>query len=426
MSMTTISASDALTTRPQPWSNWVEPWYLAYAVTGAAVAGLIPIMLPLAVSHSGGAADIGLMMASFNLGGLSAPLWGGIADRYRLHRALLVCGLLAIALGLAAFPAVSDRAIWLGLALLQGIGAAATATVANLFIVEAHPPAEWDARIGWLQTFYGGGQVAGLLIAGVLGQAHPSYALWIAAGLTAIAVLPAWLKTHTPPLLTSPRPILLHPACHAEWPPASPQRLYRYSSLKTLRGIGRVAGSHFALFLIAWLLSIGGGAAVFALYPVLMQQAYGVNSGVSALGFAIAAGLGLVLYAPAGRWSDRWNPGRVLQTGLALRLLAFLGLMLLPLSHLTVRGGLALVAFAVVVLAWSLLSVSSTAIVARLSPLGEGEGIGIFNSTTALAGVVGAALGGWIAGELGYNAVSVVALVGVALGLLQMGRLHEK
>jgi len=48
----------------------------------------------------------------------------------------------------------------------------------------------------------------------------------------------------------------------------------------------------------------------------------------------------------------------------------------------------------VVILSWSLLSVSGTALTARLSQGEEGEGMGLFNATTALAGVTGAALGG--------------------------------
>jgi DHA1 family tetracycline resistance protein-like MFS transporter len=174
-----------------------------------------------------------------------------------------------------------------------------------------------------------------------------------------------------------------------------------------------------------WLLTFGGAAAVFAHYPVLMQQVYGVAPGLSSAGFAVAAGLGLALYSPAGRWSERFGPTRVLWVALGVRLVAFVGLLGLGLTHLSgaawlafPKGGFALLAFLFVVLAWSLLSVGGTALTARLSPAGEGESMGIFNAVTALAGVVGAALGGWVAGQWGYDAVSGVAAGGVGLGLL--------
>jgi hypothetical protein len=44
--------------------------------------------------------------------------------------------------GLAAFPFTSSPIAWAGLALLQGMGAIGAATVANLFVVEAHPQDE--------------------------------------------------------------------------------------------------------------------------------------------------------------------------------------------------------------------------------------------------------------------------------------------
>lgn len=122
------------------WARWVEPWYLACGLLGATVAGLLPILLPLAVARRHGAAEVGLVMAALSLGGLTAPLWGGLADRYRLHRWLLAGGLFATAAGVAAFSLTTGSSVALGLTLLQGVGAAAAATVANLFVVEGPPP----------------------------------------------------------------------------------------------------------------------------------------------------------------------------------------------------------------------------------------------------------------------------------------------
>ena len=101
-----------------------------------------------------------------------------------------------------------------------------------------------------------------------------------------------------------------------------------------------------------------------------------------------------------------------------MRLAAFVSLFALGFAHFGFQGWLALVAFTFVVFAWSLMSVSGTALAAALSPVGEGEGMGIFNAVNALAGVIGAIAGGWAAGRWGYRAPSVLAVVGVGLGLL--------
>jgi VIT1/CCC1 family predicted Fe2+/Mn2+ transporter len=47
----------------------IEPWYSVYALLGALVAGLIPILLPLLTSTGGNAAVAGLVIAAVSLGG---------------------------------------------------------------------------------------------------------------------------------------------------------------------------------------------------------------------------------------------------------------------------------------------------------------------------------------------------------------------
>ena len=77
-----------------------------------------------------------------------------------------------------------------------------------------------------------------------------------------------------------------------------------------------------------------------------------------------------------------------------------------------------MLSFVFVVLAWSFLSVSSTTLTARLTPANEGEGMGSFNATTALAGVIGAVAAGGVAGQWGYGAVPILSAVGVIGALI--------
>lgn len=400
---------------PNSVGRWIEPWYFSYALQGAAVAGLIPILLPVFVNQSGNASDVGYVMAAFSLGGLTAPFWGELADRHRLHRVLLAAGLLLTGITLLAFAFSASLAGWLSLAFLQGSGFGAAATVANLFIVENHPKAEWDERIGWLQTFYGAGQVGGLLLSAGLTGLRLRSGLFLAAGFNLLAFVIAWWKAPAPANLPLPRPVLRHAPRHADWPIGSPQRLY-HVTIGALRELTGAAASTFGVFLLAWVLSFAGTAVVFSQYPVLMHTAYGIGTTSSSLAFGAAAALGLLLYAPAGRWSDRRSPRSVVQMGLVLRLAAIAAMLAVMVVHRL--EWLSLVAFAVIVIAWSLLSVSSTGLVARISPVGEGSGLGIFNAATAVAGVIGAAVGGWVAGRWGYRAALELATAGSLLGLI--------
>jgi DHA1 family tetracycline resistance protein-like MFS transporter len=399
--------------------RWIEPWYLAYALQGASVAGLIPILIPLVVNQGGSVAQVGLVMAGFNFGGLAAPLWGALADRFRLHRWLLVGGLLLTTVGLFLFPFVSGSVPWLLLALLQGVGSAGAATVANLFVVEVHPEAEWDERIGWLQTFYGGGQVAGLLVAGFFSQSSVvRTGIFAAAGVTLLAGLIGWLTTHTPARPSGARPILKYPTRTGEWTVGSPQRLFHHLTAEAMSGLGSLLRSPFGLFMLVWLLTFGGTAVIFSLYPVLMQGLFGVSPVVSSPVFAVAAGLGLFLYSPAGSWSARLGTRRVMLAGFGARLVAVAVILVLGITHTVGLSWLALLGFVMIVLAWSLLSVSSTALAADLSPAGEGAGLGLFNAVTALAGVLGSFLGGAIAGASGFPAALGLALAGILAGLM--------
>jgi hypothetical protein len=56
--------------------KWVESWYISYALLGLSAAGLVPILLPLFIGRTKGATGIGFVVAAFNLGGLTAPIWG--------------------------------------------------------------------------------------------------------------------------------------------------------------------------------------------------------------------------------------------------------------------------------------------------------------------------------------------------------------
>lgn len=107
-----------------------------------------------------------------------------------------------------------------------------------------------------------------------------------------------------------------------------------------------------------------------------------------------------------------------MQAGLIIRLAAFAGLFLLGLFPTSVSGTAALVAFLLIVVAWSLLSVAGTALTASLASQNEGEGLGLFNATGSIAGVIGSIAGGWIAAQWGSGAVAMLGVAGVSIGFI--------
>ncbi len=405
-------------------SGPIQRWYLSYALLGLVIAGVAPIALPLLAERTGGPTAPGLVMAAFNLGMLAAPLWGALADRTGSHRPLYALGLAVLAAGIGAFPLRHSLGWFVMTALVIGLAASATATVANLFITERHPRASWGARFGWLQTFYGAGQVVGLVVAGAFGASRASLALGF-AGFA--AVLAAAMFRVVPMSTPTERPVAGHHHArhggmvlgtmmsHAHLP-------HLMRALTKLPRLVRNGRSPFLDFLGSWFLGNVGSAALFSFYPLVMGHVFGLQTGAASWAFAGAAAVGLLLYGPAGSASRRLSAGAVYRTGLGLRLAALVFLTLVALTHVAVRGWLAVAGFGLVVLAWSLLAVSGSDLAAESSSLPQGEAMGLYAASGAVAAVIGSLLGGFIAALTGYAGLLWVAGAFVLAALALMRR----
>jgi MFS family permease len=397
----------------------MEPWYLSYAILGCTIGGMFPILIPLlAFKRFGSACHVGLVMAAFNLGGLLAPIFGSVSDRFSIHRELLVGGLIITAIALAALSFTNTFSLWLGLALIQGIGVFMAMTVGNLFIVEIHPRAEWNERIGWLQTFNSGGQVSGMLLAAALSQISLSISLLIAAGLVALAVLPSYQTPKLSPWTAGCRPANPCDDRQHYWIQESSHLQFNHGKFNLLSNLKSVRNTPFEHFMGVWFLCVAGATAVLTLYPVMMQEVYGIGQELLSLNFAIAIGFSVFLYGVAGHLAHRFGPMRILQSFLGVRLIAFLGIFLPGVFHFGSSVQLILLSFSVVVLCWPFLIVCGTALTALIFPFGEGKGMGIFYAVLAMACITGSTLGGWLAAQWGYNTTAGMAVITESLGLI--------
>ncbi len=76
----------------------IEFWYVAHLAFGATQGVFIPILvLTFVLDTTAEATLVGIAMALIGLGGLAAPVIGGLADTYRAHRWAQLSGLLAYA-----------------------------------------------------------------------------------------------------------------------------------------------------------------------------------------------------------------------------------------------------------------------------------------------------------------------------------------
>jgi len=166
------------------------PWQFAYFVLGLLTNGLLPFLLPLSVAAFSARLDaVAYVTGAYNIGLLAAPFLGRLAERHRLYRLLFFGSFVVLAVTFAAFPMVTGMMAWFLLALMIGVTTGGAATIASLLVVNFTPEAEWEWRIGGLQSLNGAGQLAGLLLAGVLAARPPGFGFQVGAGLAVLAVL---------------------------------------------------------------------------------------------------------------------------------------------------------------------------------------------------------------------------------------------
>jgi MFS family permease len=405
-----------LVTFPRQLLPWIEPWFFAYACLGIVQGGMLPLLLPLS---AGGSTHAGAIVGVMNLAGLTSPFWGHLADRRRLHRQVLLVGMLAALVALVLMPAPLSLPLKAALAGILGLGFAAANTVANMFIVEVWPQEEWDARIGALQAISGLGQVVGLLLAGLIGGRY-ALAFGVAAALVASAVPIAWLTLRGVQVPIPRNAVAAHPPVGGEGWAGAPQRHFH---LPTWSGLGRLLHElemPFARLQIVWFVAFVAISAVLTMFPLALIRGFGVSDGLPATTYAFAAAGSLALYPLAASIAERRGARLVLLAGFAARTIA---IAMLAVAFLSRMSGvpLALAGFVVLVLAWPLLGVSGTALAAQLARGEKGEALGLFNASSSLAGAVGAFIGGWAMEMAGYGTVCMVAAVVVALAALCSG-----
>jgi MFS family permease len=413
-----VHVPHGLVSFPTQILTWFEPWFLAYGCLGIVQGGMLPMLLPMS---AGGSSHAGIIVGVMNLAGLPAPFWGHLADRRRLHRQILLGGMLAALLALLLMPAPLALPVKAGLAAILGVGFAAANTVANMFIVEVRPQEEWNSRIGAFQALSGLGQVVGLLIAGIIGGRY-ALAFAFSAALVAAAVPIAWLTLRgiTLPVPVARNAAAAHPPVGAEGWSGSPQRLFHVLTWHGLKTVLAECEIPFARHLIVWFVAFTASSSVITMFPLALIRGFGVSHGLPATTYAFAAAVSLTIYPVAARVAKARGARLLLRTGLSARTVA---ITLLALAFASGFGSvaLALAGFAMIVLAWPLLGVSGTALAADLAPGEKGDALGLFNAAAALAGAIGAFAGGWAMESFGYGTVCTAAAVMLALAALLSG-----
>ncbi len=382
-----------------------KPAYAAFGLLNVTIGGIAGLVLPL---FAGDARLASVAGALFNLGiAVGAPIVAALSRRFPAT-AVLGGSLIGAALAFLALSA-HRPALFLGATFLFGLFAAAGLTLGTLFVIGWYAKSEWDAQVGWLQTWMGAGQVAGLVVAGLVSNRRSLAVL----GAATLAIAGLWaLRLPSPSVggtTAVPEHDLRQPA-HTEV--AGPLHGHHLAAFRPAQW-PVLRDRRLLSFLVPWALANIGSAPLFAFYPLLMHQRFDLTVSQAAWVYAAAALLGTGLYGVAGWWTRRAGASMVLLASYIVRGLALVCIV----AALVLRGagGWAVLGFVLVVGSWSFLSVAGNIRSTEVAPPGAaGSEVGAFYSTTMLAKVCGGLLGGALLLRIGY--APLLALSALLLG----------
>ena len=389
----------------------VPPWMICYVLLGFVQNGMVPVILPLAASPGPAA---GLTYAAFAATGIAAPFVGAWSDQHRKHRLTLACGLGLAGLALPAQALPGGIAQHVATAALVGLGVSGASTVATMLIVEVQPEPRWDGQIGALQACIGVGQLAGLLVAGLLGLRHVGGAFLLSALLLLIAV-PLALAFAPNPVVEVRRPTLVpRPARGGDAAPMGPQRSLHPVTWRALAGIGH---NKLTWFLAAWLVSYTATNGLSVMFAVAMVRGYHAPATLPTTAYAVGVGCSLLLYRVVGGWDTRFGSWRVFTAGIGLRALVLAGMVALAALHTDATVLPILVCFGATQVIWPLLSVSSNTLAVTLAPAHRAGSVGLLNAATSVGATIGGVFGGVLL-RAGFIWLCAAVLCALLLALL--------
>lgn len=178
------------------------------SLTGAWMGMIAQGWLALRLTNDSGAA-LGLVAAAQTLPMLLLGMWGGLlADRYPKRNVLLVAlavqGVLALILGVLDTTGIVQFWHVLALALLTGLGQVIETPARQAFVIEMVGPEDVQNAVGLNGASFNMARVLGPVAAGLMVNAVGTGPVFLANGISFVAVIAALLAMRTSELRAAP------------------------------------------------------------------------------------------------------------------------------------------------------------------------------------------------------------------------------
>jgi MFS family permease len=349
-------------------------------VTMVGMGIIWPIMPIYALQLGAGGAELGLIIAAFNLArSVFNPVVGKLSDRLG-RKPFMLAGLFCYALLSIAYIQSTSVPGLIAVRFAHGLAAVCVAPVAMAVVAEIAPPHRLGAYMGTLSMALMLGVGAGPLLGGIIKD-------WL--GMDAAFMTMGGLALVTSVGILAFVPSLRRKAGTAVRPSSSMRQTLRQSRILQM------------VFILRFFSAAGQGA-VYTFLPL-----YGVAIGISSAQVGILLGVNVLLIAflqrPGGNLADRTRPVVLMVVGIAISGLAVAGMPLVQnFSGALVMNILMGVANGIAVPAALVLAGREGARV------GMGSVMGLFDAALSLGFIVSPILLGLVHDVLGIEAIFYV------------------
>lgn len=393
----------------------IEWWYTAHLVYGAIQLIFVPILVPtFALEVTGSATIAGAAMAIIGLGGLLAPVIGGLADKYKAHREAQLAGLAAYAIAglLFAFLGQSTLGLFGGAAFL-GIGSATLLMINPAFVVAAgFEPNDEAVRLTRLnQMMIVGSLIAGIGLSFLISMGLPFPGRFLTLSVLAVFGFSVAFMTNKE---AAGRIRVDAGGGDAD------------SEKAAGGGIVPLLLSPFGIFLLAVFFVTTGQGAITGQAANYMQDVFTVDAGTTSLALSASGLVSLFILGAVGRMMAKSGPSPIWIGAVVLKVIIMVVLIALALVN-GIWAALPLGAYILYLQAITCVDMVQPALAARGSSAGAGLTQGLLMFAIASAYAAGSFISGVSADAFGFGslpwvvgAVSAIALVLGFIGFASM------
>ena len=373
-------------TRPTP--RWQSPIaVIAFTVFLDLVGfGIVIPILPLYAQHFGASPlTIGWLVGIYSaMQFLAAPILGRISDRVG-RRPVLLLSIIGTAAGFLVMGLANTLWVLFAARIIDGITGGNIST-AQAYIADITPPEQRSRAMGIIGAAFGIGFIIGPAIGGLLSHISIGAPFLFAAALASVnAVAVFFILPESLSIELRGRPA---PAR------AGLQALLRGPEHAAMR---RILAIHFFVVVAFSMLT--------ATYPLFAARHFGFGApGIGAIFACIGLVAALVQGVLLGWLLKHASEQRLILAGVALLAVGFFWLPM-TVTHAALMGATAAIAVGHGLLAAPLNGLGSR----QASAAGQGQVLGVMQSTASLARLVGPVAGGWL---LQHDALQAVVVYG--------------